>query len=220
MSTRALIGRYGSGGWTAAWHLFDSAPAVLGVRILRCIDGHPDALRRLGDSFLSRPCWREWPTEPETELEEFQGLATPETVQWAFDWAYLVSSRGIDLHSLATLRKGAPPLDSVEVLLGKPLATLSFRVPKAKDVHARVRRARSLEDLREALSGTGAEFESRMLAYAEIPAGLKLTFEERAALPRATRVTYLARKEGRCLREHVNADGTCGYVIEDFPSCP
>ena len=47
MSTRALMGRFRNDGWVASWHLFDSAPSVLGARLLRSVDERPGALHRL-----------------------------------------------------------------------------------------------------------------------------------------------------------------------------
>lgn len=219
MSTRALIGRYTEQGrnWIAAWHQFDSAPPALGALILRSLNR--SSIGELAESFLSQPCWAAWPGSPAHELE-FQDLVTPETVLWAFDWAYLVTARprsGIELHSMTSLREGGSPVDFVEVLPGKPPSRRSFRVPKAKDIHAKVRLATTLEGLREALTGTPPDFQSRMLAYSEIPPHFNLSFEERSALPVQTRVSYLARKSSRCLRESLRPDGQYEYVIERFP---
>lgn len=219
MSTRALMGRFRNDGWVASWHLFDSAPSVLGARLLRSVDARPGALRRLADSMVSKPCWREWPVEPEEGLEEFRDLVTPATVVWAFDWAYLVSEAAnrIELHTVETLQAGRPPIDSVDVPPGRPPRRHTFRVPTPKGGNALVRRARTLEELRDVLAGTPPDFASRMLTRAEISPALKLTRAERDALPDVTRVTYVARKDGRCVRELPNPDGTWRYVIEDFP---
>lgn len=220
MSTRALMGRFRNDGWVASWHLFDSAPSVLGARLLRSVDARPGALHRLADSMVSKPCWRGWPVEPEADLDECRDLATPATVVWAFDWAYLVSEAAnrIELHTAETLRGGLPPVDSVEVSPGRPPRRRTFRLPTPpKRHHALVRRARTLEELREALSATPPDFASRMLTYAEISQALELTRAERDALPDVTRVSYVARKDGRCVRELPNPDGTWRYVIEDFP---
>lgn len=222
MSTRALIGRYTdtSGNWIAAWHLFDSAPQALGARILRSLNGGRGSIGELADSFLSHPCWSAWPASPEHGHEEFEKLVTAETVVWAFDWAYLVTSTpklGIELHSMDSLREGRSPLDFVEVLPGKPPSRRSFRVPKAKEIYAKVRLATTLEELREALTGTPPDFRSRMLAYSEIPPHFELSSGERSALSAQTRVSYVARKGSRCLRESLQPDGRYEYVIERFP---
>lgn len=220
MSTRALMGRFQNDGCVASWHLFDSAPSVLGARLLRSVDARPGALHRLADSMVSKPCWREWPVKPEEDLEEFRDLATPATVVGAFDWAYLVSEAAnrIELHTVETLRGGLPPVDSVEVSPGQPARRRTFRVPTPpKRDHALVWRARTMEELWEALAGTPPDFTSRMLTYAEISPALKLTRAGRDALPDVTRVSYVARKDGRCVRELPNPDGMGRYVIEDFP---
>jgi len=222
MSTRALIGRYTDQrrNWIASWHLFDSAPLALGARILLSLGSGRGSIGELADSFLSHPCWSAWPEFPEHGLGEFEKLVNAETVVWAFDWAYLVTSGprlGMELHSMDSLRGGRSPLDFVEVLPGQPPSRRSFCVPKPKDIHAKVRLATTLEELREALTGTPPDFPSRMLVYSEIPPHFKLSFGERSALSAQTRVSYVARKGSRCLRESLRPDGHYEYVIERFP---
>lgn len=99
----------------------------------------------MADSMVSKPCWREWPVEPEEDLEEFRDLAAPATVVWA----YLVSEAAnrIELHTVETLRGGRPPMDSVEVFPGQAPRRRTFRLPTPPNRdHALVRRARTMEE--------------------------------------------------------------------------
>lgn len=202
-----------------AWQLLDAGPAVLGKRILRAISRKSFALDDLTTSFLAKPCWREWPVEPHVDLE-FSRLATPADALWAFDWAYLVSlsERRIDLHSADTLRQGLPPLDSVAISPGGQPSRTSFRLPRRLNPFAAVRRARTLEELRDALAESATDFRSCMLAMHELRPEWRLTRAEREALVPGLRVTYFAREGGTCVRVFSSSDGTYRYEIQALPT--